>query len=47
MIVLRNVWKWYDDDTVALRGVTLTVPRDDFVFLVGRMAPARRPCSVS
>lgn len=35
MIVLRNVWKWYDDDTVALRGVTLTVPHDDFVFLVG------------
>ena len=35
MIVLRNVWKWYGDDTVALRGVTLTVPHDDFVFLVG------------
>ncbi|MAG36572.1 MAG: cell division ATP-binding protein FtsE [Dehalococcoidia bacterium] len=35
MIVLRNVSKRYDDGTVALRGVTLMVPRDDFVFLVG------------
>src|SRR5919198_3794136 len=35
MIVLRNVSKTYATGKEALTGVTLTVPRNDFVFLVG------------
>ncbi|MGI8424532.1 MAG: cell division ATP-binding protein FtsE [Chloroflexota bacterium] len=35
MIVLRNVTKHYSTGKVALSGVTLGVPRGDFVFLVG------------
>ena len=35
MIVLRNVTKVYATGKVALDGVTLGVPRGDFVFLVG------------
>ncbi len=35
MIVLRNVVKRYATGKQALSGITLTVPRNDFVFLVG------------
>ncbi|MBI3970025.1 MAG: ATP-binding cassette domain-containing protein [Chloroflexi bacterium] len=35
MIVLRNVVKAYTTGKEALAGITLTVPRDDFVFFVG------------
>jgi cell division transport system ATP-binding protein len=35
MIVLRNVVKTYATGKQALSGITLTVPRNDFVFLVG------------
>ncbi len=35
MIVLRNVVKTYATGKEALAGVSLTVPRGDFVFLVG------------
>ena len=35
MIVLRNVTKSYATGKQALSDVTFTVPRDDFVFLVG------------
>ncbi len=35
MIVLRNVVKTYATGKEALAGVSLTVPREDFVFLVG------------
>src|ERR687883_196829 len=35
MIVLRNVTKVYATGKEALAGVTLAVPRRDFVFLVG------------
>jgi cell division transport system ATP-binding protein len=35
MIVLRNVKKVYPTGKVALAGVTLGVPRADFLFLVG------------
>lgn len=35
MIILRNVTKAYQTGRVALSGVTLTIPAEDFVFLVG------------
>lgn len=35
MIVLRNVSKHYDSGKEALSGLTLGIPRGDFVFLVG------------
>ena len=35
MIILRNVIKAYGSGKQALSGVTLTVPNEDFVFLVG------------
>jgi cell division transport system ATP-binding protein len=35
MIVLRNVTKVYGTGKAALSGVTLAVPRHDFVYLVG------------
>lgn len=35
MIILRNVTKTYQTGRVALAGVTLTVPAQDLVFLVG------------
>ena len=35
MIVLRNVSKVYDFRVTALNDVTLSIPRGDFVFLVG------------
>ena len=35
MIILRNVTKAYQTGRVALAGVTLTVPAEEFVFLVG------------
>ena len=35
MIVLRNVSKVYDFSVTALDDVTLSIPRGDFVFLVG------------
>ncbi len=35
VVSLQHVWKRYPNGTEALRDVTLTVPRGDFVFLVG------------
>ena len=35
MIVLRNVSKVYDFRVTALDDITLSVPKGDFVFLVG------------
>jgi cell division transport system ATP-binding protein len=35
MIILRSVTKAYQTGRVALSGVTLTIPAEDFVFLVG------------
>ena len=35
MIVLRNVSKFYDSSVTALDDVTLSIPKGDFVFLVG------------
>jgi cell division transport system ATP-binding protein len=34
-ISLQNVQKQYPNGTVALRDVTLVIPKQDFVFLVG------------
>lgn len=44
MIILRNVIKAYGSGKQALSGVTLTVPNEDFVFLVGGTARARVRC---
>ena len=35
MIVFENVSKIYGGDVTALKGITLAIPRNDFVFLVG------------
>ena len=35
MIEMQDVWKTYPDGTHALRGVTITINRNEFVYIVG------------
>lgn len=35
MIEMQDVWKTYPDGTAALRGITVTINRNEFVYIVG------------
>lgn len=35
MIEMQDVWKTYPDGTNALRGITVTINRNEFVYIVG------------
>ena len=35
MIEMQDVWKTYPDGTSALRGITVTINRNEFVYIVG------------
>ena len=35
MIELQDIWKTYADGTHALRGVSVRIDRNEFVYLVG------------
>lgn len=35
MIEMQDVWKTYPDGTHALRGITVTINRNEFVYIVG------------
>lgn len=35
MIEMQDVWKTYPDGTSALRGLTITINRNEFVYIVG------------
>ena len=43
VLAMQGVTKSYPNGRVALRGVDLTIPEGDFVFLSGPPAPANRP----
>ena len=35
MIEMQDVWKTYPDGSNALKGVTITINRNEFVYIVG------------
>ena len=45
MIIFENVTKLYDQKVVGLLDFTFHIPKGEFVFLVGRRAPASRRSS--